>query len=163
MDPSIARSASRLRLGVLIGMALIAVGYLLARIGSDFGIVRLETQVAGKGPVMAIVSDVAVALFLVALWRLAAMLNAVARGPIFGLAVTRAFRGFALFLFLSVLAAVAAGPVGALAAHSGTRGRVEMTFDARDLVLLAGSLFLFLLARMFERARAIEAELEEIV
>ena len=42
-------------------------------------------------------------------------------------------------------------------------GRTELMFELRDLLMLAGALFLFLLARMLEQARAIETELEEIV
>ena len=36
-------------------------------------------------------------------------------------------------------------------------------FELRDLLMLLGALFLFLLARMLEQARALETELEEIV
>jgi hypothetical protein len=42
-------------------------------------------------------------------------------------------------------------------------GRTELAFELGDLLMLAGALFLFLLARMLEQARAIESELEEIV
>ena len=62
------------------------------------------------------------------------------------------------------LSAVAAVPVLTviLAATAG-RDRAALVFELRDLLMLAGALFLFLLARMLEQARTIEAELEEIV
>jgi hypothetical protein len=92
------------------------------------------------------------------------MLGAVADGPLFGPRVTRAFRGFAFWLFLAMLVDVVAPPAIAIAQSFSTgTGRAALVFELRDLLMLAGALFLFLLARMLEQARAIEAELEEIV
>ena len=108
--------------------------------------------------------DVTLALFVVALFRLAQMLSAVADGPLFGRRVTKAFRGFAFWLFLATLVDVVADPAIALIqVMRAGGGRTTLTFELRDLLMLAGALFLFLLARMLEQARAIEAELEGIV
>jgi len=59
---------------------------------------------------------------------------------------------------------VIARPVVAMVQLIGSRGgQTELQFELRDLLMLLGALFLFLLARMLEQARAIETELEEIV
>ena len=39
----------------------------------------------------------------------------------------------------------------------------ELVIDVRDLLLIALTLLILLIARMFERARAIEDEMSEIV
>jgi hypothetical protein len=93
------------------------------------------------------------------------MLSAIASGSIFAPPVTAAFRRFALLLFLSTLVDVLALPLIAVIQATAGPGHaaIALKFELRDLMLLAGSLFLFLLARMMDQARAYEAELEEIV
>ena len=163
-NPAIARSARRLRLLVWVGIALIVAVYLLNRLGSPFGLVRVETHTAVLGWEGQALIDLTLLLFVVALVRLAQMLGAVADGPLFGPRVTRAFRGFAFWLFLAMLVDVLSGPAIAIARRvAGGSGTAVLTFELRDLLMLAGALFLFLLARMMEQARAIESELEEIV
>jgi hypothetical protein len=165
IDPGIARSARRLRLLVLAGIVAVVALYALGRFGPpQLGPMRIETPAAAPGWIGLRATEFALLLFVIAMARLAQMLGAIARGPLFGPQVTRAFRGFAFWLFLAILAdvlvplALASGQ----ALRAGT-GRVELAFELRDLLMLAGSLFLFLLARIMERARAIESELEEIV
>lgn len=163
-NPAIARSARRLRLLVWVGIGLIVGIYLLGRVGPQFGPVRVETHADGAGWGGRAMIDFTLLLFVIALVRLAQMLGAVADGPLFGPRVTRAFRGFAFWLFLATLVDVISGPAMAIArkvASSG--GHAALVFELRDLLMLAGALFLFLLARMMEQARAIESELEEIV
>jgi len=161
---AIARSARRLRLAVFAAIGLIVAIYVLARVGLELGPLRVESREVVDGWVGRALVDVTLALFVVALARLAQMLGAVADGPLFGPRVTKAFRGFAFWLFLAMLVEVAAGPLSAVAKTiSAGGGRTAMAFELRDLLVLAGALFLFLLARMLEQARAIEAELEEIV
>lgn len=161
---AIARSARRLRLAVLVAIGLIVAIYILARLGLDLGFLRVESHEVVEGWEGRALVDVTLALFVVALLRLVQMLGAVADGPLFGPRVTKAFRGFAFWLFLATLVEVAAGPVAAIAKTvSAGGGRTALAFELRDLLMLAGAIFLFLLARMLEQARAIEAELEEIV
>jgi hypothetical protein len=161
---AIARSARRLRLAVLVAIGLIVAIYVLARVGLELGPLRVESHEVVDGWVGRALVDVTLGLFVVALIRLAQMLGAVADGPLFGPRVTKAFRGFAFWLFLAMLVEVVAGPLSAIAKTvSAGGGRTAMAFELRDLLMLAGALFLFLLARMLEQARAIEAELEEIV
>lgn len=161
---AIARSARRLRLAVLVAIGLIVAIYLLARLGLDLGALRVESHEVVEGWAGRALVDITLALFVVALFRLVQMLGAVADGPLFGPRVTRAFRGFAFWLFLATLVEVVAGPATAIARTvAAGGGRTIFAFELRDLLMLAGALFLFLLARMLEQARAIEAELEEIV
>jgi len=163
-DPAIARSARRLRLLVWSGIALIVAIYLLGRLGPQIGPLRVETHADVAGWEGRALIDLTLLLFVIALFRQAQMLGAIADGPLFGPRVTRAFRGFAFWLFLATLVDVAAGPAIAIARQISTGGgRAALMFELRDLLMLAGALFLFLLARIMEKARAIESELEEIV
>lgn len=163
-NPAIARSARRLRLLVRIGIALIVAIYLLGRFQPQLGPLKVEAHADVAGWEGRALIDFTLLLFVIALFRLSQMLGAVADGPLFGPRVTRAFRGFAFWLFLATFVDVAAGPALALARTIGAgAGRTALVFELRDLLMLAGALFLFLLARMMEQARAIESELEEIV
>ena len=163
-NPAIARSARRLRLVVWIAILLVVAIYLLGRLGPQLGPVRVETHADISGWEGRALVDLTLLLFLVALVRLAQMLGAVADGPLFGPRVTRAFRGFAFWLFLATLVDVVGGPAFAIARRLADGGGTALlSFELRDLLMLAGALFLFLLARMLEQARAIESELEEIV
>jgi hypothetical protein len=155
-NAAIVRSARRLRLVVLSGIALIVVLYLLARFLPEVGPFRVESHARLGG-------TLALLLLVVALVRLAQMLGAVSEGPLFGPRVTQAFRSFAFWLFLSTLVDVLAAPAAALAQAVGGDGHAALHFELRGLLMLVGALFLFLVARLLEQARAIEAELEGIV
>jgi hypothetical protein len=156
-NPSIARSARRLRLTVLIGIAVVVVLYLLGQFRPELGPLRVESH--GK-----VGGALALLLLVIALGRLAQMLGAVADGPLFGARVTQAFRSFALWLFLATLADVLAAPAAALARTIvAGDGHTALHFELRGLLMLVGALFLFLVARLLEAARANEAELEKIV
>lgn len=164
IDAAIARSARRLRLLVFVGIAAIALLYVLGRFAPDLGPLRVEAQAAAPVWLGLGIADLTLLLFITALLRLAQMLGAIARGSLFAPQVTKAFRGFAFWLFIATLVDVVAGP--ALAILQLLRdgdGQTALVFELRDLLMLAGALFLFLLARIMERARAIEAELEAIV
>ena len=106
-NPAIARSARRLRLLVWAGAGLIVAIWLLAKFGPQVGPVRVETHTAALGAAGRAIVDLTLLLFVVALARLAQMLGAIESGPLFGPHVTRAFRGFAFWLFLATLFDVA--------------------------------------------------------
>src|SRR5678815_507617 len=163
-NSAIAHSARRLRLLVWVGIALIVGIYLLGRLGPQLGPVRVETHGDVAGREGRALIDLTLLMFVIALFRLSQMLGAVAEGPLFGPRVTKAFRGFAFWLFLATLVDVIAGPAVSLVnmARAGAT-RTALTFELRDLLMLLGALFLFLLARMLQQDRAIESELEEIV
>lgn len=161
---AIARSARRLRTAVILAIGIIVVIALMGSFAPKAGPVRVDTHAAIGGWAGLALINISVALFILALARLAQMLGAVAGGPLFGPRVTRAFRGFAFWLFVATLVDVAGEPAIAIdQAMSSVGKRAALVFELRDLLMLAGALFLFLLARMLEQARAIEAELEEIV
>ena len=163
-NTAIARSARRLRIAVFVAIGGIAAIYVMGRFGPQLGPVRVEAHADSSGWVARALIDVTLALFIIALFRLSQMLGAVADGPLFGPRVTRAFRGFAFWLFLATLIDVVASPTFAVAhAIKAGGGRPALVFELRDLLMLLGALFLFLLARMLEQARALETELEEIV
>ena len=166
MDSSpIARTARILRATVIVSMLLIALLYVAGRLGLSLGVVRVESALIETGGAAPYLVDLSILLFVLALWQLAKMLSAIAVGPLFAPPVTRSFRGFALLLFLSTLVDVFSAPALQLlrAGAGGDRHAIALRFELRDLLLLAGALFLFLLARMLEQARAYEAELEDIV
>ena len=163
-DFTIARSAKRLRFVVLGGIALILVVYAIGTLGPQVGAIRVETDPDVDGWQGQLVVGLSLLLFVVALARLSQMLSAIADGALFGPKVTIAFRGFAFWLFVATLVDVLAVPALQIADRiSAGGGRAVLTFELRDILLLVGTLFLFLLARMLEQARAIQAELEEIV
>jgi hypothetical protein len=163
-NDSIAQSARRLRLLVIAGIALIVAIYLVGQFGPQLGPVRVQSDLESGGWTGQGLIALALFLFVIALARLAQMLSAVADGPLFGPRVTRAFRGFAFWLFLATLVDVIAAPLLQVVERvSSGGGRAILAFELRDLLMLAGTLFLFLLARMLEQARDIETELEEIV
>ncbi|HEU0310277.1 MAG TPA: DUF2975 domain-containing protein [Sphingomicrobium sp.] len=163
-NDSIARSARRLRAIVIAGIVMIVAVYLVGRFGPEVGPVRVQSHPDASGWAGELQIGIGLLLFVIALARLAQMLSAIADGPLFGPRVTKAFRGFAFWLFVATLVDVVAAPGVALAQHiSAGATRVELAFELGDLLMLAGALFLFLLARMLEQARSIEAELEEIV
>lgn len=156
-NPSIARSAQRLRLTVLIGIALIVTIYLLGQFGPQLGPISVESHAEVGGALTLL-------LLVLALARLAQMLGAVADGPLFGSRVTQAFRGFAFWLFLATLVDLIAAPAAAIARTIASGGgRTSLQFELHGVLMLVGALFLFLVARLLEQARAIEADLEEIV
>lgn len=161
---AIARSARRLRFAVIVVTVAIVAIALIARFAPTTGHVRVEAQSAIDGWSGPMLIYATVALFVLALVRLAQMLGAVADGPLFGPRVTRAFRGFAFWLFVATMMDVVGEQVITILQAAGTGAkRAALVFELRDILMLAGSLLLFLLARMLEQARAIEAELEEIV
>ena len=162
--PSIARSARRLRIVVLAGIMLVLAVYLLGIFGPQLGPIRVQAHPDVSRWEGQVAIGLSLLLFVIALIRLSQMLGAVADGPLFGPRVTKAFRGFAFWLFVATLVDVSAGPALEIAdRQSAGGGRAELAFELRDLLMLAGTLFLFLLARMLEQARAMETELEEIV
>ena len=160
----IARAARRLRLLVVAGIGLVIAVYLIGVFGPELGPVRVQSHSELDGSAGLGLITLTLLPFVAALARLAQMLDAIAAGPLFGPKVTRAFRGFAFWLFVAILVDVLAEPIVEIIRRaSAGGGRAVLAFELRDLLMLAGTLFLFLLARMMEQARAIEAELEEIV
>ena len=158
----ISRSAARLRWGVFAAMVVIVLLYAAARFDLQLGGAHVEYRQHGGSPQAAgVIGDLTSILLLIALFRLTQMLSRVADGEMFSSGVVGAFRGFAFWLLLMALFALAA-PTAAelLRPHSG---RIEILIDFRQVLTLGVTLVLFLVARLLERARRLDEEMQEFV
>lgn len=165
MRQGIAKSASRLRWGVLIAAGLLLAQYVAARFGVTLGHLRIEYRGNGGPPQFAgAIGDGTMLLLLIAVFQLVRMLRLVEQGDNFSAPVTRRFRGFAFWLLLMALFSFLAPIVAELASHqAGPRHHIRVPFDTRELLLVGITLLLFLIARLLERAGEIEHEMSEIV
>lgn len=160
----IQRSASRLRVFVFVAMALLVGAYLVARLDVHIPGVNVEYHVSGMGSWKGeIIGDVSLALVVTALFYLAGMLRRIAAGEMFGAAVIRSFRSFALWLLVLSIFQVIAPAVLDLAEMAPGPHRILIYLDLRNLFTAGIALLLFLLARLLEQARQIEDEMREIV
>ena len=164
-DDRIRRYARRLRLAVLtvfgVVLALILCGHFGVRIAG--APIVLQSRSSALTSSLAI-ADAVLMLIAIAVYWLTEGLRAVAAGDLFSRAVVRRFRLFALWMLIAALFNTLAPMVLAAAAPGAAgRHRIMILVDVRDLVLIGLTVLLLLIARMFERARAIEAEMNEIV
>ena len=159
-NDDITGSAARLRIAVFVTMGAMVLLYVAARLGLQFGHMRVEYQEHGPGTLATrLINDACVALLVVALFRLTQVLKRIADGDFFGIEVIRRFRSFAWWLLLmSVLELI-----GPSLVQSSVPGQVRFAIDSRDVLFLGITIFLFLLARLLERARTIDEEMREIV
>lgn len=163
-NSSIAKMANRLRWGMWIAWACILFAYAVGRLGIDLGTVRVASRAdldEGAAPMW--MADVVVLLLTVALYQLNRMLVALAAGDLFSARAIGAFRAFALWLLLLALFSIAAPMAVSLLAGPNAADHYELRFQLHDLLTLGITLILFLVARLLERARAIEEEMREIV
>ena len=164
-DDGIKRYARRLRLGVLavfgVVVALILCGHFGIRVGSAPVLLRSQSI-----PIIGTfgLADIVLLLIGIAVYWLSEGLRAVATGRLFSKPVVRTFRLFASWMLIAALFNSFA-PIVLAATSPGSPGRhrIMVPVDVRDLLLIALTLLLLLIARMFERARAIEDEMSEIV
>ena len=166
-DRKVQVAAARLRLAVIAVMTLIAVTLLIAWIGTGIGSPQVLIQSHVPTDVDPLVFGTALMILTeLALWRLTRMLKAIAEGESFTARVTGHFRGFAFWLMLMAIADLAtpllANLFGTAPADGGGRHFV-FTVDLSSVITLGVTMLLFLLARLLERARAIEEENREIV
>jgi hypothetical protein len=164
-NDNIERSATRLRIAVFVTMGAMVLLYIAARLGLQFGHAKVIYEEHGAGtPASRLINDVCVGLLVVALFRLTEVLKRIADGDLFGIQVIRSFRSFAWWLLLMSVLELVGPTLGELVdAPSGTAHQIRFTIDSRDLLFLGITIFLFLLARLLERARAIDEEMREIV
>ena len=165
MDQGITKAAARLRWGVFAAIALMVLLYLAARFDLQVGRAHVEYRMHDVSPTVGrMVGDGTVLLLLVALFRLTQMLRLIQMGEMFSVEVIGRFRSFAFWLLLLALYGLVAPTLLALAegAATGTH-RLAFVLDFRQLLTLGITVLLFLLARLLERAREIEAEMREIV
>ncbi|WP_309662656.1 DUF2975 domain-containing protein [Sphingomonas sp.] len=165
MDQGITKAAARLRWGVFATIAVMLVLYVAARFDLQFGGAHIEYRLHEDSPgVGRMVGIGTVSLLLVALLRLTQMLRLIQTGELFSVEVIRRFRSFAWWLLLLALFGLVAPTLLAFFNVAAT-GSHQLAFvlDFRQLLTLGITVLLFLLARLLERAREIEAEMREIV
>ena len=161
---SIETAAVRLRWAIWILWGVLLLAYLAGRLGLSFGPVQVEARPStGAHQGLTAVADISLALLTVALLQLNRMLAAISAGDFFSARVIGAFRAFALWLLLLACFWIAGPLLAAVVAGPGDSGRLEFTFQLRDILTVGITLILFLVARLLERARSIEAEMREIV
>lgn len=161
---SIAKTASKLRWAIWIIWGCILLVYTAGRLGLGVGAMRVQaSSAAGVSPPIMAVADVTIVLITVALWQLGRMLGAIAAGDLFSARVVGAFRAFALWLLIVALVWIVAPIAMALVSGSEAEHRYEFKVQLRDLMTIGITLILFLVARLLERARAIDEEMREIV
>ncbi len=164
-DDRIRTYARRLRLAVLAAfglvLGLVLCGHFGVRIGSAPVLLQSRSEsLAGTFGI----ADIVLVLIGVAVFWLSEGLRAVAGGGLFSGVVVRRFRLFALWMLMAALFNTFA-PMVLAAVGPGTTGhhRIMILVDVRDLLLIGLTLLVLLIARMLERARAIEDEMSEIV
>ena len=164
-NEGIRKMAARLRLAVWIFWGCVIIAYAAARLGLSLnGAVEVRAHASNidSGTPM-IVADATVLLISVALYQLTSMLGAIAKGDLFSARVVGAFRAFAFWLLLVALVWVIAPIVVVLINGPGEAQQLAFKVQLRDILTIGVSLILFLVARLLERARAIDEEMREIV
>ena len=162
-NSTIIRSARRLRVAIFAVMALMVILYSAARFGVQLGGAKIESRVHGQDPSTAkLMADVTLLLLVVAFLQLTRMLGRIASGELFTAQVIGHFRGFALWLLITALFGLA-GPLAVSLLAVGRANHLQFVLDFQKLLLVAVTLVLFLLARLLERARAIDEEVREFV
>jgi hypothetical protein len=163
-DDALRRSAQRLRIALFVAMALMAALYLSARFGLGLGPAHVEYRIHGPDVRYArVIADVTTVLLLLALFRLTQMLGRIAAGETFSAGVIGRFRSFAFWL-LTVALFTVLGPIAVQALQPAARvHRLELAIDFRAILVVGTTLALFLIARLLERAGALDAEMREII
>ena len=160
----IARTATRLRWAIWIVWGCILLVYVAGRLGLSIGILQVKANSPAEStPHFMILADATIVLVTVALWHLSRMLAAIAAGDLFSVKVVGAFRAFALWLLIVSLLWILVPVAMALVAGPGTQQTYEFKFQLQDFMTIGITLILFLVARLLERARAIDEEMREIV
>lgn len=162
---AISRSAARLRLGLLVTLVMMVALYGIARFGFHLGGVRIDYHLKDPDlPSTRFIGDVALALLVIALFRLSQMLDQLASGELFSAGVIARFRSFAFWLLVMALFELAAPTAAQLFGLSRAGNhRVEIAVDFREILTVGVTLVLFLLARLLERARGLDEENREFV
>ena len=164
MKTSIRAAASRLRLAVIIVSGLVLLVFAAIQLGAPGAAVHVEYRAYGLGPAGKLVAWGTLALLATAVFRLVQMLGRIAAGELFSVAVVRSFRGFAFWLLaMALFGFIAPILAGALLPSPQGFHRIAILLDLRQLLILAVTMLLFLLARLLERARELESEVEEFV
>ena len=163
-NTSIAKMANRLRWGVWIVWLLIVLAYVAGQFGLSVGILTAQTRSSdGQAGHFTAVANLTIIFLSIALLHLSRMLGAIAAGDLFSARVVRAFRAFALWLLIVALVWIVTPIARELLDGPGAENQLEFRLHLRDVLTVGITLILFLVARLLERARAIDEEMREIV
>ncbi|MFL6830499.1 MAG: DUF2975 domain-containing protein [Sphingomicrobium sp.] len=145
-------------------MAVMVLLYAAARFGIRVGPAHVEYREDAPALMFTrLIGDVTLLLLLVALFQLTRMLGRIAAGELFSAVVVSRFRSFAFWLLLMALFSLLAPPAAQLLQQSPGGHRLQLIIDFREVLTVGVTLVLFLLARLLERARAIDEEIREFV
>jgi hypothetical protein len=161
----IAKTANSLRWAVWIFWVCVVAAYLAARLGLGLNgtvEVRAHSSAGDVGAPM-LAADLSILLLTIALFQLNRMLGAIGEGDLFTARVVGSFRSFAFWLLLVALVWVIAPIFAVLLAGPDNAHRLAFKLQLRDILTIGIALILFLVARLLERARAIDEEMREIV
>lgn len=161
-NQGIGRAARRLRIGVLLAGGILGLLYLASRLQLGGDSVQIERGMAAASPLAPWAGDVLVLLLAAALLPLIRLLRVVEQGELFSAKVVGLFRSFAMWLLLLTTASLGA-PLLLELVEGARDGQLALRLNLRDLLVLAITLLLFLIARLIERARLIEDEMRAIV
>jgi hypothetical protein len=163
-ENSIAESARRLRIGILLVFGLFALLYVSGRLG--IRVIGPPIHVSSRTSDelgTPYVTDCVTLLLAISIYWLTEALRAIAGGGLFSAIVVRRFRLFALWLLIMALFGFFAPMLAGMALAPPGKHHIRIIIDVRDLLLIGITLVLFLFARLLERARLIEDEMREIV
>jgi hypothetical protein len=165
MDSSIQIAAARLRWLVIAALAVLLLLFAVAQLGLPLAGIHVEYRTHGMAPAgNRLLGAGTMILLTVAMVRLVQMLGRMASGELFTIEIVRRFRGFAFWLLAMALFGFLAPTVaGLIFSQPGAAHRIALIFDVRELLIVAITMLLFLLARLLERARELESEVQEFV
>lgn len=160
-----ARTAARLRIGILAVFGVILLLYVVGRLGLHIGSAGvLFRSHLGAQPSAGYLGDGIMLLLAVAIYWLTAALKSIANGGLFTRQTIRQFRHFALWLLVMALYSfIAPMLLGRPQLGKDMHHRVMIALDLKDLLLIGITGLLFLVTRLLERAGEIEQENREIV
>lgn len=162
--PSIEIAARRLRWVIGLFWGVLVLAYAAGRVGLAGGPLRIQAHALSETPsAMFLAADVSVVVLTVALLQLNRMLKAIAEGDFFSARVIGGFRSFAFWLLVLALLWIAFPIAAELLRGPGDAHQWEFRLQLRDILTAGVALILFLVARLLERARELEAEMREIV
>ena len=163
MEDRIVRSARHLRIGVIAVSAVLLAFYVYGRLGLHFfgPPVHVQSRLADQFG-LPLAGDGVILCLAIAIYWLTEALRTMQSTELFSVCVIRRFRLFALWLLLMALFGFFA-PFLSVSLGPTQSHRIRILVDIRDLLLIGITLVLFLLARLLERARAIESEMREFV
>ena len=161
---SIAKMANRLRWGMWIVWIAIVLIYIAGQLGLSIGFVRAQAHASeSENASLPGVAELTIVLLSIALFQLSRMLGSIAAGDLFSKRVIGAFRAFAAWLLFVSLVWIVAPIIAELLRGPGAEHLLEFKLQLRDILTVGIALILFLVARLLERARAIDEENREII